>query len=124
LRSRVILLSLAFGMMAVFGFGLMGARASIISDIPNALNDAILDGGSLYAAQLILTSAIMMTCGVTLAVLKMPPAGMFIVLLCVLGALTAIGWADASFMVVALFITVAMFGRTMADWILGRSAES
>jgi len=61
-----------------------------------------------------------MSAGLTLAVAKMAPAGMFIVLLTVLGTLTAIGWADVTFMVVAIFITVGMFGKTMAEWILGK----
>ena len=116
---RIALFGLAFGMFAVLGFGLGPARASIINDIPDALNGALFDGASVYAAQLILTAGIMMSAGMALAVAKMPPAGMFIVLLCVLGALTAIGWADVSFMIAAIFIMVAMFGSTMAEWLVG-----
>jgi len=117
---RIALFGLAFGMFAVLGFGAIGARASIINDIPDALNNALFDGASVYAAQLVLTAAIMMSAGLSLAVAKMPPAGMFIVLLSVLGALTVIGWADVSLMIAAIFIMVAMFGRTMADWLTGK----
>jgi len=117
---RIIPLVLGFGIFAVLGFGLGSARASIINDIPDALNNALFDGASVYAAQLILTAGIMMSAGLALAVARMPPAGMFIVLLSVLGALTAIGWADVSFMIAAIFIMVAMFGKTMAEWLTGK----
>jgi hypothetical protein len=117
---RLIPFILAFGIIGIFGFSLSSARASVVNDIPEALNDALFDGASVYASQLILTAAIMMSCGLPLALAKMPPAGMFIILLCVLGALTAIGWADVSFMIAAIFIMVAMFGKTMAEWLTGK----
>ena len=117
-KSRWVLLTAFCGLSAMF---LMGSgRASIISDIPSELNNALLDGTSLYAAKAIITAAIMMSAGLVLAMLRMPPAAIFIVLLSVLGALTAIGWADITFMVLAAFITVGMFGKTMADYILGK----
>jgi hypothetical protein len=103
-------------------FLMFGARASIISDIPTQLNTALLDGTSLYAAKAILTASIMMSAGLALAMLKMPPAGLFIVLLSVLGGLTAIGWADITFLILAAFITVIMFGKTLAEWMLGGGA--
>ena len=104
-------------------FMMGGGRASIISDIPTDLNTALLDGTSLYAAKAILTAAIMVSVGLAIAMLKMPPAGMFIVLLSVLGALTAIGWADITFLILAAFITVIMFGKTLAEWMLGGGAS-
>ena len=99
-----------------------GARASVISDIPEQMNNALFDGGNLYAAKVLLTAGIMMSAGMVLAVSKFPAAGMFIVLICVLGALTAIGWADVSMMIVAILITVAMFGSTIVQWVTGLKA--
>ena len=120
-RYRLPLMVAFMGLCAMF---LMhDGRASIISDIPIQLNDALLDGTSLYAAKAILTAAIMVSAGLTIAMLKMPPAGLFIVLLTVLGALTAIGWADITFLILAGFITVIMFGKTLAEWMLGGSPE-
>ena len=118
-RNRVMFLTMAFGLLSMFAMG--QSRASIVTDIPNSLNQALLGGSSLWAAQAILTAAIMMSCGLALAMLKMPPPGMFMVLLTVLGALTGIGWADISFLAMAGFIAVAMFGKTMAEWLLGES---
>ena len=107
------------GLVGVLAFGTMAASASVISDIPTKLDTALLGGTSLYAAKAILTASIMMAAGLPLGMLKMPPAGMFVVLLTVLGALTAIGWADLTFLALAAFMTVAMFGRTMAGWVTG-----
>jgi hypothetical protein len=110
--------------LAIQGFMLLigGASASIVSDIPVQMNNSLFDGGNLYACKVLLTAAIMMSAGLALAVLKLPPAGMFIVLLGVLGALTAIGWADVSIMIVAILITVAMFGSTVVQWVTGSKA--
>jgi len=118
--TRWMMLTAFCGLSAMF---LMGSgRASIISDIPTELNNALLDGTSLYAAKAIITAAIMMSAGLVLAILKLPPAGMFIVLMSVLGALTAIGWADITFLILAAFLTVIMFGKTLAEWMLGGGA--
>lgn len=114
---------LAFGWFAISGFALMEARASVVSDIPEQLNNALFDGGSLFAAQALLTAGIMCSAGLALAVARMPPAGMFVVLFCVLGSLTAIGWADVSLMIVAIFIAVGMFGKTMYEWVGGGGAQ-
>lgn len=107
------------GLVGILAVGTMTASASVVSDIPAKLNTALLGGSSLYAAQMILTASIMMSCGLSLAMLRMPPAGIFIILFSVLGALSAIGWADVTFLAMAGFIAVAMFGRTMVDWVLG-----
>jgi len=106
---------LSFAMMAAIG----SASASVISDIPNQLNDALLDGASLFAAKAILTAAIMVSVGLLLAVLKMPVMGIFIVLLTTLAALTAIGWADISILILVAFIIVFMFGKTVIPALTG-----
>lgn len=119
-RYRIPILVAFFGICALFLT--MSSRASVISDIPIQLNDALLDGTSLYAARAILTASILMSAGLVLAMLKMPPTGLFIVLLSVLGALTAIGWADITFLILAALIIVAMFGKTMTEWMQGKSS--
>jgi hypothetical protein len=110
------------GLVSVLTFGTMAASASIVTDIPAAVNTALLGGSSLYAARAILTAAIMMSAGMTLAMLKMPPVGIFVVLLMVLGALTAIAWADISFLIMAALLIVAMFTRTIWEYIGGKSS--
>lgn len=109
-----------FSWMAVFGFASIGSRASILTDIPQALNNVLFDGGNIYAAQLVLTAGIMMSAGLALAALRhLSNAGMFIVLFCVLGSLSAIGWADISFVIVAIFVAVGMFGSSVVKWVKG-----
>jgi hypothetical protein len=110
------------GIVSILAFGTMAASASIVSDIPAAVNTALLGGSSLFAARAILTAAIMMSAGMTLAMLKMPPVGIFIVLLMVLGALTAISWADISFLIMASLLIVAMFTKTIWEYIGGKSS--
>jgi hypothetical protein len=116
-KYRIPILVAFFGMCALFL--MMSSRASVISDIPVQLNNALLDGTSLYAAKAILTAAIMVSAGMVIAMLKMPPSAIFIILLAVLGALTAIGWADITFLILAALIIVAMFGKTMTEWMQG-----
>ena len=119
-RNWILIMVIQFAAVGIFAVN--GARASVISDIPVQLNDALLDGTSLYAAKAILTAAIMVSAGLVLAMLKMPPTGLFIVLLAVLGALTAIDWADITFLILAALIVVAMFGKTMTEWMQGKAS--
>jgi len=119
-RNWILIMVIQFAAVGIFA--VIGARASVISDIPVQLNDALLDGTSLYAAKAILTAAIMVSAGLVLAMLKMPPTGLFIVLLAVLGALTAIDWADITFLILAALIVVAMFGKTMTEWMQGKAS--
>jgi hypothetical protein len=119
-RNWILITVIQFAAVGIFAVN--GARASVISDIPVQLNDALLDGTSLYAAKAILTAAIMVSAGLVLAMLKMPPTGLFIVLLAVLGALTAIDWADITFLILAALIVVAMFGKTMTEWMQGKAS--
>jgi len=119
-RNWILIMAIQFAAVGIFAIN--GARASVISDIPNSLNDALLDGTSLYAAKAILTGAIMVSAGLIIAMLRMPPAAIFIVLLSVLGALTAIGWADLTFLILAALIVMAMFGKTMTEWMQGKTS--
>jgi len=100
------------------------ASASPVTDIADGLNNTLFGGTNLYAAQIILTAAVMMAAGLALAILGMPPTGMFIILFCVLGALTAIGWADITFILVAALIAVASFGATAVSWVTGGGGGS
>jgi len=119
-RCRLPLMIAWIGLCAMF---LMGdGRASIISDIPNKLNDALLDGTSLYAAKAILTASIMMSAGLVLAMAKHPSVMLIlIVLMSILGALTAIGWADLTFLILAALACMAMFGSKIAGWMTSPS---
>ncbi len=96
------------------------ASASVISDIPHSVNDALLDGTSLYAARAILTAAIMASAGLALSVgRKTSQMTIMLVLMSVLGALTAIGWADITFLVIGILIVAGQFLSPMVKTIWG-----
>ena len=61
----------------------------------------------------------MTSVGMVLAMLKMDPIGIFIILFCVLAALTAIGWADITIILVAAMITVGLFGKRVTTYVTG-----
>ena len=51
--------------------------------------------------------------------LKLNYIATFIVLFCVLGALTAVGWADPTIMLVAAMIVVALFVKRIVEYMTG-----
>ena len=108
-------------MIAVFALTIVatGAQASPVNDIPDALNDSLFGGANLFAAQAILTAAIMMSAGLFLAMMKLNYIATFIVLFCVLGALTAVGWADPTIMLVAAMIVIALFVKRVVEYMTG-----
>lgn len=117
-RSKLGQVSLiAIGMLLFIGTA--QASASPISDVADGLNDAMFGGTNLYAAQTLLTACVMVSVGLFLALFKLPYVGVFIVLFCVLGALTAIGWADITFILVAALIAASMFAKTAVDYMSG-----
>lgn len=113
--SNVCLVSLGL----LLFIGTATASASPVNDIPEALNDSLFGGANLFAAQAILTAAIMMSAGLFLAMMKLNYIATFIVLFCVLGALTAVGWADPTIMIVASLIVVGMFVKHVVEYMTG-----
>ena len=107
------------GLLAASGM----AAASPISDVADSLNDALFGGTNLFAAQAILTAAVMVSVGVMLAVMDMNYLGIFIVLFAVLGALTAIGWADPTLIFVAGLIAGGMFVQRIAEYFTGKGKK-
>ena len=115
--KRIVLIGLFAGLTVIMLSS--SAQASPISDISDGLNSALFGGANLYAAQLILTASVMTSVGMVLAMLRMDPIGIFIILFCVLAALTAIGWADITIILVAAMITVALFGKRVTTYVTG-----
>lgn len=107
------------GLGLLLFIGTATASASPVSDIPDAINDTLFGGANLFAAQAILTAAVMMSAGLLLAMLGLNYISNFIVLFCVLGGLTAIGWADPTLMLVAGLFVVAMFVKKVTTYVTG-----
>ncbi len=91
---------------------------SLITDLPQMLSNA-LELNSVYAARLLLTACIMLSAGLAMAAARFQVGATYITLFVLLGALTAIGWADPTFLVAAIIIVVAFFGREISGWISG-----
>ena len=115
--KRIVLIGLFAGLTVIMLSS--SVQASPISDISDGLNSALFGGANLYATQLILTASVMTSVGMVLAMLRMDPIGIFIILFCVLAALTAIGWADITIILVSAMITVALFGKRVTTYVTG-----
>jgi hypothetical protein len=113
---------IALGLLLFIGSA--SASAGPVSDIPDALNDALFGGSNLFAAQAVLTAAIMMSAGLFLAMMKLNMIATFIVLFCVLGGLTAIGWADPTLMLVAAMIAAGLFVKRITDYMTGHEGAA
>jgi len=112
--------------LVVFGMNMLGllyaaglSSAGPVSDIPNGLNGALFDGANLFATQAILTALVMITVGFSLAVMRLNYIAVMIVLLAVLGALTAIGWAPPIILLLSAFLIVALFVKRAAEYFTG-----
>ena len=96
----------------------------IESDIPDAVDEALFGGSNLFAAQAILTAIVLVSVGLMLAVLGLDYIATFVVLFGVLGALTAMGWADPTIILVCGLFVVAMFTKRIVEYISGMGGSS
>lgn len=104
---------IAIGMLLFIGTA--QASAGAVEDIPNALADAI--GTSVTAAEMILSAALLLSVGLTLSVMRSGNmATTAIVLLAMLGMLTAIGWLDGWLIVMVALVLALIFGSRLRDW--------
>lgn len=118
-RTRALSVSAIIGLMALLSCTFT-VSASPVSDVPDALNDAIFGGTNLFGAQAVLTAIVMVSVGMLLAMLDLNYLGIFIVLFAVLGGLTAMGWADPTLIFVAGLIAGGMFVEKIASFFTGR----
>ncbi len=119
-RDRMVYVPLlAIGMLLFIGTA--QASAGPVTDIPDAVNDALFGGGNEFGAKALLTAIVMVSVGLLLAMLNLNYIATFIVMFAVLGALTAIGWAEVTLMLVCALFVVGMFVKKMVDWATGSS---
>jgi hypothetical protein len=109
------------GILAVIGTASC-VSASPVNDIAEGLNDALFGGANLFAAQAILTAIVMLSCGLVLAMLKLNYIATFVVLFSILGALTAMGWANASLLLICGLFVVGMFTKRIVEYMTGGSS--
>ena len=117
--KRIILIGLFAGLTVVMLSSSVQADGPI-NDISDGVNDTLFGGSNLFAAQAILTAAVMMAAGLVLAMARLPTMAIIIVLFCVLGALTAIGWANVTIMLIAVMVFVALFVKRVTEYFTGQ----
>lgn len=113
-----------YSLAAIFGLvGLLAATgtvsAGLTNDVPDALNDVLFGGGNDFAAKAVLTACVLVSIGIFLAMMQLPKEATFIVLLGVIGALTAIGWADPTIILIAALIAVLAFTKRATEYFTG-----
>ena len=113
-------MGLIFGLFA--SMCASSAQAGPISDISDGVNSALFDGTNLFAAQAILTACVMMGAGLVLAMVRLNITATIIVLFCILGALTAIGWANVTIMLISAMVFVALFVKRITEFFTGQGS--
>ncbi len=111
--TRLITSLMGLGLM--FGILLASetASASVVTDIPDDLANAL--GISSNLAGMILSMGILMGLTLVLAIARMPPVGIVIPLLAVMILLTVMKWLDESVLIFSAIITCIYFGLVIKD---------
>ena len=91
------------------------------SDDAGLGNDVLFGGANLFAAKAVLTACVLVSVGLFLAMLELPKEATFIVVLGVLGALTAIGWAHGTMMLLAALLVILTFARKTSEYWSGKA---
>ena len=108
-----------FGPIALFALIALVAMtysvsASPLQDIPEGLADA-LDMGSTYVAEAILSTMVLVSVSICLAMLKFDIRPTIIILIVVMGALTAMGWLDTWVLVLVGVLTATIFASMLVS---------
>jgi hypothetical protein len=96
------------------------ASASTLTDIPGRLADTL--DVSQTTAELIISVAILSAITLAMSAARAPVIGIVIILLAVMGLLTAMGWIDVWLMVLAALFAAGLWA-TIFSGILGGSSE-
>lgn len=108
----------AFALMCLVMISLTAtmASASTLTDIPGRLADTL--DISETSAELLVSVAILSAIALALSAARAPVLGMVIILVCVMGLLTALGWIDTWVMVLAALFAAGLWA-TIFSGILG-----
>ena len=121
MHRRVLFLALGFGFLALVGMTSM-ASASIINDIPQGINHSLFDDESLLGAQLILSSGVLLSAGLTLGLAKLNQTSTFIILLVISFGLAALAWLPYWVVIFESVLIAAMFASRIRETYEGRQA--
>lgn len=122
-RTRALSVSAIIGLLALLSCTFT-VSAGPTTDIVDGVNNALFGGANEFAAQAILTAIVMMSAGLLLAMLHLDYIATFVVLFCILGGLTAMGWADPTIILVCGLFVVAMFTKRIVEYISGMGGQT
>ncbi len=111
----------AFGAIAITLAISADASAGIINDLPRAINKALFDDSNLTAAKALLAGGVLAALGAFVAVCRLNTVGTAILMIGMIGVLTAVGWLDYWLLILAALVVVALFAGRMADYISGHN---
>ena len=125
-KNRMMVAGMMTMLLATFAFaflmlGTMTVSAGGVSDIPATFASAL--GITVDVAMVIISAMILVSVGLTMAVLNVNPIGITIVMVSLIGVLTLVGWFPVWLMIIVIIVTAAMFGRMMSGWITGGGAQ-
>lgn len=93
------------------------------NDLPHAINDKLLGGDSLIAAQMLLAAAVLVGTALPLAMGGLPQLGVVVVLVVEIGFLTALGWVNPIILLVIGLLVAALWSSKVAGWITGEDKK-
>lgn len=100
------------GLGLLLFIGTASVSAGMIDEIPQSLADSL--GISTIAAEYILSACVLLSAGLALSMFKgSNMAATAIILLAMIGMLTAIGWLDAWLLITAVIVIALFFGEQL-----------
>jgi hypothetical protein len=88
-----------------------------ITKIPEYVNDAMLGGTNLIAAELLVAAFVLFLVMLPMIYARAKPTAIIMVGILVLAGLTALGWVDPYVMGVLILITAALLATKAGDWL-------
>ncbi len=110
-----------FIMILSFLMTIPDASASIITEIPEGVNDALFGGSeaTLPMAKLLLTGAILASFTFAFAIIKLHFFMIFVIDFVLLVCLIALGWAESWLLLIFGLILGAFYAPIIASWLAG-----
>ncbi len=123
-KIKMVIPIIILGFFLMLLFLSVNVSANTLDDIATGVNNGLFDGESLYKAKMVLSVAILVSASLSLAILRLPVMGMLIVMISVIGLLTAIGWLDRWIIIVTVILIAGLFAKAMANVLSSSGSES
>jgi len=118
-RAMLIIGIMSFSILFVAD----NVEANFFEDLAETFDNKLFDGENLEAAELLLSVSILVSIGFVLAIANMNVTGVAIILLCLIGFLTLIGWLETYIIILTVIIIAAFFSKKLADTITSPGSD-